>query len=396
MRIAFITPEFVRPEHVAGGVANYLLKTSSALVEEGHDVHVFAISKRSHAATLNGIHIHEVAGAKPSRKERLKRKTLWGNSYRSKVLNEALLKEHQRKRFDIVQYTSSRAVGLHRLREIPSVVRLSSYHRLWKSYVQRNAKARTKWINNWLELKSMKRSDAVYSPSQLISMYVQDRTGINVDVIEPIYIDDAAVDWEETEKLVPRNQRFALFAAGVLSPRKGADVVADMSYELLEEFPDLELVIAGPDAFHTGTSMIERIRSSAGRHGARVRYLGEVEHRILYGLIERSSVVLQPSRMDNLPNSCIEAMAHGAIVIATRGASFEQLITHGKNGFLATAGDAEDLIDKTKRALELNGKEADTMRTEARKRIESMRPPQSVRRLVDYYSRVINLKNRVK
>ncbi len=48
--------------------------------------------------------------------------------------------------------------------------------------------------------------------------------------------------------------------------------------------------------------------------------------------------------MDNFPNACIEAMYFSKVVIGTDGASFEQLITHGKNGLLCRIGDSPDVV----------------------------------------------------
>src|ERR1051326_7456438 len=47
-----------------------------------------------------------------------------------------------------------------------------------------------------------------------------------------------------------------------------------------------------------------------------------------------SASVVLPSLIDNLPNSCLEAMGLGRVVIGTKGTSFEELITDEANGFL--------------------------------------------------------------
>jgi glycosyltransferase involved in cell wall biosynthesis len=50
--------------------------------------------------------------------------------------------------------------------------------------------------------------------------------------------------------------------------------------------------------------------------------------------------------IDNLPNACLEAMGLGKPVIGTTGASFEELITDGVNGFLVPPNDPEGLSEK--------------------------------------------------
>jgi glycosyltransferase involved in cell wall biosynthesis len=50
--------------------------------------------------------------------------------------------------------------------------------------------------------------------------------------------------------------------------------------------------------------------------------------------------VVTPSRVDNCPNTCLEAQALGKIVIGTRQSSLEELVDHGVTGFLAEPGSA--------------------------------------------------------
>ena len=50
--------------------------------------------------------------------------------------------------------------------------------------------------------------------------------------------------------------------------------------------------------------------------------------------------------MDNFPDACIEAMHFGKEVIRINGASFEQFITHCKNGLFCKIGDSQDFINK--------------------------------------------------
>jgi len=99
--------------------------------------------------------------------------------------------------------------------------------------------------------------------------------------------------------------------------------------------------------------------------------------------------VVLPSRIDNLPNTCLEAMALKRIVIGSRGASFEQLIEDGKNGFLCPPDSPEELLAMIKKALELSASERRDMGDKAAKRVEKLRPETAISYLVDYYRDVI-------
>lgn len=60
-------------------------------------------------------------------------------------------------------------------------------------------------------------------------------------------------------------------------------------------------------------------------------------------LAEVSTVVL-PSYNEGLPMALIEAMASGKVVVSSKVGGIPELIVHGKNGFLITPGDIEELV----------------------------------------------------
>src|SRR5262249_12696432 len=60
MRIAFLTPEFVTEPSYAGGLANYLGRTTVALAQANHDVHVLVPSTTDETINYRGVHIHRV------------------------------------------------------------------------------------------------------------------------------------------------------------------------------------------------------------------------------------------------------------------------------------------------------------------------------------------------
>ena len=99
--------------------------------------------------------------------------------------------------------------------------------------------------------------------------------------------------------------------------------------------------------------------------------------------------------MENLSNACIEAMYFERVVVGTNGASFEQLITHGKNGLLCQIGDAQDLLEKMQMAVSMSASRKQEMGKLARKRIDKLNPEYVVRKLVRLYEYVIlNCKHR--
>ena len=96
-----------------------------------------------------------------------------------------------------------------------------------------------------------------------------------------------------------------------------------------------------------------------------------------------------PSRIDNMPNTCIEAMAMGKIVVGTRGASYEQLIEDGRNGFLIEIDSREGLKNAIYRIEVLTKEERKVIESEARKTTERFNAENVYYQLMSFYKTVI-------
>ena len=73
------------------------------------------------------------------------------------------------------------------------------------------------------------------------------------------------------------------------------------------------------------------------------------------------------------------------------------MITHGKNGLLCKIGDAEDLLEKMRMAVQMDSEEKEMMGKRARKRVDKLKPEYAVKKLLCLYEYIIkNEKENVK
>jgi glycosyltransferase involved in cell wall biosynthesis len=126
----------------------------------------------------------------------------------------------------------------------------------------------------------------------------------------------------------------------------------------------------------------------AGSCRGRVLYLGKMRHAQLLPVLQHARAVVLPSRMDNLPNTCIEAMAQGQVVIGTRGTSFEQLLEDGESGVLCDVDDPAGLMAAIETVLH-DPAMARTMGERARLRVERLAGPEPLQQLLALYSRIL-------
>jgi len=136
---------------------------------------------------------------------------------------------------------------------------------------------------------------------------------------------------------LPRDVPLLLFGAmgGGHDPRKGFDLLARALENLRGSIPGLELVVFGQLAPLNPPDL-----------GFPVHYTGHVHDdlslRVLYSAAD---VFALPSRQDNLPLTCIEALCCGAPVVAFNASGPPTMIMHQQTGFLAKAFDAEDFAE---------------------------------------------------
>ena len=137
MRIAFFTPEYPTEKNFSGGLSTYLKRTALCLKVAGHEPVIFTLSDRSECIVNEGITVHRVkAGIGSYTLRTYVRKSFLGDTVRLYLdplkLHIRFLREHFRRKFDLVQVPNFQATGFFatKIRMVPVVTRISSYEPL--------------------------------------------------------------------------------------------------------------------------------------------------------------------------------------------------------------------------------------------------------------------------
>jgi len=114
-----------------------------------------------------------------------------------------------------------------------------------------------------------------------------------------------------------------------------------------ERVPDAQLVVAGSGPEETNLKqLVESLNL-----GQSVRFTGRVEAADMPALYRSAHVSLNPSRVDNMPNSVLEALAAGVPVISTRVGGVPYIVEHEKNALLVEPGAVTDMAEAVVRIL---------------------------------------------
>ncbi len=396
MRIAFITPEYTSEESYSGGLANYLGRMATSLSEQGHDVHVFTKSfAGNEVIDYRGVAVHRVIPLwdlkmRIDRIDRLTPRSLYA-PYQDLKAAWSLWKRwkqaHREQKFDVVQVSNVLAVGwfFRKVKDVPVVTRLSSYRPAWDSAVgiEMTRSVRMRW---WMEKVAIKGTSHIYSPTHFVARLTQENYHVpDVDVIEtPFFLEEPQADYSQYDTHCA-GKKYILFF-GRMTQMKGVHLLAEALPGLMRRFPDMHAVfVGGQFVSPNACPMHDYIRQQTDAFRERVIVLDSMRHDKLYPIIENADVVAIPSLIDNLPNTCLEAMALGRTVVATTGTCFEQLITDGESGILVEPDNVESLAEGLTRAWELSEKERESISQNGITRISKLHPDIKVPELVEYF-----------
>lgn len=161
---------------------------------------------------------------------------------------------------------------------------------------------------------------------------------------------DRSTAWAE-RKLAGR---FGIGVFGRVRPRKGTEEFVDAMIRVLPKRPDWTAVIIGQTTkeFLPFKRRLSSKIDAAGL-GSRVHFTGFLKDPNEIPRWYRAlSVVVCPSRVEGFGLPCLEAMASGCTVVATRTGAWPEVISEGRDGYLVPCQDMDALADAIAKVTE--------------------------------------------
>lgn len=400
MHIVYLVHDFPVEGLSTGGAGNYVANIAQVMQMHGHRVSVITESKADRVIKWNGIDIYYIRatrGFKNTKKYMPTYKKVAKNIWRSIWYNRKVIEINKENKVDIVQSVNTYAIGLLRTKRIPYIIRLSSYPSLWggaeREKFDMESCIKTRRLDEELQLLATRNADVVIAPSHLIGDITKQRIHKNIEIIESPVLVPEEKSLELKEDLLIADKYFVTY--GALSNRKSIHMLAGIIDDILEKYKDMKYVMIGRDKLirHNGDYAMasEILDENIKRHKDRFAFLGEISDRTrLFSIVYNASCCILPTRMDNLPNTVLEAMALGKIVISSDKTSVEQLITDGYNGFLTKVDDGKELLEKVDYVMNLPQYEKEKIGQLAKKRTESLSPENVYDVMMKIYEQTLN------
>jgi glycosyltransferase involved in cell wall biosynthesis len=224
---------------------------------------------------------------------------------------------------------SAPAVWIARIQGVPSVVNYRGGEA--EAFLERSGV---------LVLKTLRRASALAVPSAFLQQIFEQR-GVHSEIVPNII---------DMEHFRPGNLGHA-FPHLVVA--RSLEAIYDIATALRafalirEEFPTAKLSVAG-----SGPELQTlRLLACKLQIAAAVEFCGRIDRDRMAELYRSASVVMNPSRVDNMPNSVLEAMASGVPVVTTDAGGIPFIVRDGVTALVVPAGDAMAMACAVRRVL---------------------------------------------
>jgi glycosyltransferase involved in cell wall biosynthesis len=190
-------------------------------------------------------------------------------------------------------------------------------------------------------LRSMlRRVDRIVVPSRYLQKEFRSH-GFEAEVI-PNVIDTTAFSYQDRSPIPHR-----LVSTRLLEPLYALEVTLLAFRRLQLDYPDLVLEIYGDGAAGTKLRDLTRRLSLAG-----VTFHGEVPHARIPEALAQGGIMVNSSRVDNMPHFVLEAYASGLPIVSTAAGGIPYMIDPDRTGLLVPPDDPDEMAAALRRVLD--------------------------------------------
>jgi glycosyltransferase involved in cell wall biosynthesis len=231
-----------------------------------------------------------------------------------------------------------------------------------------------------METATLGLADAIHANSRSNARFWEAKINKPIQVIPPVL---ELPDRANEDKSSPRG-----LVVGRLQNWKGAEVLC----QALEEISDIEIDWVGSDtAWNSSSSASEYLQKNyPNTFGSKLIWNGALNYAETIKIIHQAAFVLVPSIWDVFNMTAAEAMSLRSVVICSRGAGAEMLITDGLNGFLFDSAKPSQLADCIRKVSRLSLQQKEQMGRNARDSVfNALSKSEILKKLHNSYEKIL-------
>lgn len=354
MKIALISYEYP-PDTAFGGIATYTLQIARLMQQRGHRVEVFAGSPYQEGVTLNGgIRVHRVR--------------CHNRAEFSSAIAPIFADRHQLEAFDVVESPEigAESQGITALvSDVPLVVKLHTPTYLirqvnympptWGLQLRRVIGALRRRQRPTLlskppyasdqdgeRLQTLK-ADLITTPSQALGQEL-----VRTWQLNPVKIRVVPNPYLPTPTLlnIPvATQTHRVTFIGRLEVRKGVLELAAAIPKILRHHPDVQFRFIGAawPSPTPGLNMQQYLLQRLHRYRRQIEFTGAVPLEAIPTLLAETDICVFPSRWENFPGVCLEAMAAARGIVGSSAGGMVEMLEQGAVGRLVNPAQPQEI-----------------------------------------------------
>lgn len=391
MKIVLVSQEYP-PDTAHGGIASQTFLKAHGLARMGHEAIVLShsLDERTHEMRDGRVRVIRIPGFDDT--ITLNNEEVRWLNYSERVaakLNEL----NVRLALDLIDFVEWGAEGFFYLlnrskrSHVPCVVHIQGPMVMLNQMIGwPDSSSEFFRVGSFMEGTCLRLADAVYSSSKYSADWCRKSHCLEYNDIPVIH---AGVDTKHFyARDVSKAQNPTIIFVGRIAESKGAVVLFQAALKLAKEIPNLRLQMIG----RCNNGLLEKMKSEA--NAASFPDLldtpGFITKEELPDFLSRARVFAAPSFCEGGPGFVyLEAMACGLPVIGCEGSGVNEVIAHGKTGYLVPPGDIDSTVSALKEVL-LDPAKRERMSREAKKYIEQQAATDiCVRKIEKFYQSVV-------
>ncbi|WP_143244270.1 glycosyltransferase family 4 protein [Algoriphagus ratkowskyi] len=303
-------------------------------------------------------------------------------------IHDFLRVENDNFQFDLIQYSNLNGIGYFPLQDVCSVVRISSLTHLYLKYGEGyygidpfKVQAQIRFEN-----KSYKKFKFIVGPSSYMLNHMKFIKDVfKTRILSPY---ENRTSFSVSEYTYTPNIKIGYF--GSVDYRKGIDLLLDAISSLSEEKLSLTVVGKLYEDSPENRTIKQRILNQSN-----IIYFQSQSKFNLIRILQDVDIIVLPSRVDNLPNTLLESLGMGKIVVGPNAWGFEEVIEDGVNGFLFEVGSQSSLTETLKVILSLSNEERGTVCMKAKEFISNYSSDYVFSNCMEVYNQCIKISNNI-
>jgi glycosyltransferase involved in cell wall biosynthesis len=245
-----------------------------------------------------------------------------------------------------------RALGLGPKRRPPFLVHLHTPTEFVAQYNDWDMASPAVATAKRLEDYSIAAADALLCPSRFFASQAEVHYGLAKGSIR--IIPHPIENFRALERENKVWEKGTICYVGRLERRKGVIEWIEAAIAVARAYPAARFEFVGANDLDTDRMTGEKLLKHLIPRDLKKRFLfnGQQEHSSLPKFLARARMAVVPSRWENFPYSCIEAMFSGLPVIASCQGGMVEMVQDGHTGWLAHNAEVDALSEALRRALD--------------------------------------------